>query len=98
MKAEMPRCRFERSGGEVICVVTVDIDKEVEAGFNHWYEQHIRDVVECPGWVRATRYRSLDGEPRYMAVYDIASREKAAIGPVSNWTPEMQKMQEAGYG
>jgi hypothetical protein len=82
---------------ELICVVTVDIDKEVESGFNEWYERHIREVVDTPGWVRARRYRCLDGEPRYMAVYDIASREHAAIGSVSNWTPDMQLIQQAGY-
>jgi hypothetical protein len=82
---------------DLICVVTVDIDKEVEAGFNRWYEKHIREVVACPCWVRATRYRCLDGEPRYMAVYDIATREQGAIGSVSNWTTEMQQIQQAGY-
>ncbi len=82
---------------DLICVVTVDIDREVEAGFNTWYEKHIREVVACPGWVRATRYRCLDGEPRYMAVYDIAGRENGAVGPVSAWTPRMQEIQQAGY-
>jgi len=81
----------------LISVVTTDIDLKVEDGYNEWYEQHIRDVVALPGWVRATRYRCLDGEPRYMSVYDISSPEYAAIGSMSNWTKEMQEMQERGY-
>jgi len=81
----------------LISVVTTDIDVKVEEGFNNWYEQHIRDVVEIPGWVRARRYRCLDGEPRYMSVYDISSTDYAAIGSMSNWTDEMQQMQERGY-
>lgn len=83
--------------GNLICVVSVDVDREVEDGFNEWYDRHIADVVQCPGWVQATRYRCLDGEPRYLAVYDIATRELGAIGPVSNWTPEIQRLQHAGY-
>lgn len=83
--------------GKLICVVSVDIDREVEDGFNAWYDQHQREVVECPGWVRATRYRCLDGEPRYMAVYEIEQRDLGAFGPVSTWSPQMQRIQQAGY-
>ena len=81
----------------LICVVSTDIDRSVEAGFNEWYERHVRDVVACPGWLRATRYRCLDGEPRYISVYDIASREHAAFGSVEEWPEEFQRFQEAGY-
>lgn len=81
----------------LISVVTTDIDSNVEEGFNKWYEQHIRDVVAIPGWIQATRFRCLDGEPRYMSIYEISDPEYAAIGSVSNWTAEMQKMQEVGY-
>jgi hypothetical protein len=82
---------------KLICVVSVDVDREVEAGFNEWYDQHQRDVVACPGWVRAARYRCLDGEPRYLALYEIESRVRGAFGPMSTWTPEMQRIQQVGY-
>lgn len=82
---------------KLICVVSVDVDSEVENGFNEWYDRHIAEVVRCRGWVRATRYRCLDGEPRYLAVYEIARKEFGAIGPVSTWTPEIQRLQRAGY-
>lgn len=83
--------------GELISVVTTDIDLKVERGFNEWYDQHIRDVVEIPGWMRARRYRCLDGEPRYMSIYDLASRDEAAIGSFGDWPDRLQRMQEAGY-
>jgi hypothetical protein len=89
--------RTMASDSDLICVVTIDIDKAVEDDFNVWYERHIRDVVACPGWVRATRYRCLDGEPRYMSVYDIAGREFAAYGSVGEWPEEFKRFQEAGY-
>jgi hypothetical protein len=82
----------------LISVVTVDIDRNVEADFNVWYEQHIRDVVACPGWLRATRFRCLDGEPRYMSVYEIESLDHAAVGSVADWPKEFQDFQQVGYG
>lgn len=82
---------------DLICVVTTDIDAAVEEGFNQWYEDHILEVVEQPGWVRATRYRCLDGEPRYMAVYDIDGHANAAIGSYAEWPAVMQEIQQAGY-
>lgn len=81
----------------VIRVVTTDIDSEVEDAFNEWYEQHIRDVVGCPGWLTATRYRSLGGQPRYLALYDVASKEAATIGALSTFPPEIQALHRAGY-
>jgi hypothetical protein len=84
-------------GAGLICVVSVDVDREVEEGFNRWYDRHVADVVRCPGWVRGTRYRCLDGEPRYMAVYEIERPELGAFGPVSAWTPPIQRLQQAGY-
>jgi hypothetical protein len=81
----------------VIRVVTTDIDLEVEDAFNEWYEQHIRDVVACPGWLTATRYRSLGGQPRYLAIYDVASKAAATIGSLSAFPPEIQTLHRAGY-
>jgi hypothetical protein len=81
----------------LISVVTTDIDLKVEEGYNEWYERHIRDVVAIPGWVKAQRYRCLDGEPRYLSLYQISGPEYAAIGSVSSWTTEMQAMQQRGY-
>ncbi len=81
----------------LISVVTTDIDKHVEHEFNAWYERHIREVVGVAGWIRARRYRCLDGEPRYMAIYDIDSHANAAIGPYADWPSIMQEIQQAGY-
>lgn len=83
--------------GNLISIVTTDIDRAVEREFNEWYERHIREVVEVPGWNSARRYRCLDGEPRYLALYDLGSREEAAIGSFGDWPEVMQRIQEAGY-
>jgi hypothetical protein len=66
-------------------IVRVDIDPSVEEDFNRWYdEEHIPELLACPGWLTARRYVALDGGPRYAAVYEIDG----------SWvydTPEYQK-------
>jgi hypothetical protein len=95
LRAERGTSVIPKSG--LISVVTTDIDKNVEDDFNIWYENHIREVVGVAGWARASRYRCLDGEPRYMAVYEIESRAHAAVGSFADWPRELQEIQEAGY-
>lgn len=75
---------------EVILVVAVDVEAEAEADFNRWYDdQHIGDVLDCPGWLWGTRYKSTEGSPHYLAIYGMAS--EAAM-----WTPERQSIKTFG--
>ncbi|MDB5850264.1 MAG: hypothetical protein JWP29_4016 [Rhodoferax sp.] len=54
-------------------IVRVDVDPAVEADFNRWYEAvHIPALLACPGWFSARRYLSLEGGPKYVAVYEVA--------------------------
>ena len=42
-------------------VVNVDIDPDIQADWDEWYDTvHLPEIVECPGFVRATRYRATD--------------------------------------
>jgi hypothetical protein len=73
-------------------IVLVDIDPEHEAAFNAWYDEvHIPDILGCPGWLSATRYRCLEGGPRYAAVYEITgsvrSRTMCAISGACGFNP-----------
>lgn len=53
-------------------IVRVDIDPEHEDAFNRWYvEQHFPDLLACPGWRSARRFRSLGDGPRYAALYEV---------------------------
>ncbi len=75
---------------EVILVVAVDVEAKAEEDFNLWYnEQHIGDVLDCPGWLWGTRYKSTDGSPTYLAIYGMASEE-------AMWTPERQAIKTFG--
>lgn len=69
---------------EVISLVGVDVERDAEKAFNRWYdEQHVREVLDCPGWRWGARYKSLDGSPSYIAIYGMENEE-------AMWTPELQ--------
>jgi hypothetical protein len=47
---------------------------ELESEFNDWYEaEHVPERMAIDGFRSATRYRALEGSPRYLAVYDLDS-------------------------
>ena len=63
--------------GRLFFAIGVDIDEQVEADFNEWYNaDHLPTVVGCPGFVRGCRYMVEDeGLPRYWAIYEVESKE-----------------------
>jgi hypothetical protein len=59
---------------KLIMEVRVDIDPEKEEEFNDWYNNvHLPGIVNCPGFTSGRRYRSIRGEPKFMALYEIES-------------------------
>lgn len=69
----------------LVNVVTVDISDEHAKGFSRWYnEVHFPEILACPGWLGGRRYECVDGEPRFLAMYDL---ENATL-PFS--TPEYE--------
>jgi hypothetical protein len=75
---------------QTILVTTVDISVGAEEEFNHWYNDvHMPEVMACPGFRRAARFECVDGQPRYMAIYELDS-------PAALTTPEMQRVR--GWG
>lgn len=71
-------------------IVSVDVDPEDEEAFNRWYDTvHIPDILACPGWFSATRYQSLEGGPKFVAVYEIS-------GPEAYETPQFHAIK--GFG
>jgi hypothetical protein len=74
----------------VILLTSVDVVPQGEAEFNRWYnEKHLPEVLACPGFVSAARYECTQGEPRYIAVYELESEDALR-------TPEMQSVR--GWG
>jgi hypothetical protein len=66
-----------------VLVTLMDIDPSLDdAEFNRWYdEEHVAERMQCPGFISAARFRSVEGSPKYLAVYELA-------GPEALLTPE----------
>jgi len=57
-------------------LVMIEIDPAYEDEFNRWYlEEHFPDRMACPGFVRGRRFVALEGEPKYLALFDLESPE-----------------------
>lgn len=58
-------------------VQTVCTDPAKEKEFQEWYDNiHVPDLLQAPGFVRATRYANnelVPGEGKYLAVYEVES-------------------------
>ena len=61
----------------VLVVMSKCSDAAGEAEFNEWYDKiHVPDILETPGFIRATRYENIipqEGEAKFLAIYDIES-------------------------
>jgi hypothetical protein len=67
-------------GKAVLCVWN-DVDPSIETDYNDWYRlEHIPERLSVPGMLRARRYRSDQGSPRYMALYEAASIDVLTSG------------------
>jgi hypothetical protein len=66
--------------GEWMYTVQVDVDPEVEAEWNDWYDNvHVPEMVECPGWISGRRYVTEDeGGRHYISVYLLEGPEALA--------------------
>jgi hypothetical protein len=70
---------------KLINVVSVDIEDAYADEFSRWYnEVHFPEILGCPGWLGGRRYECTDGEPRFVAIYDLED----AVRPFS--TPEYE--------
>lgn len=73
-----------------LLAVRVDVDRHGEDAFNDWYNRtHLPEVLDCPGFVAATRYECVDGEPRFLAMYELDRADALS-------TPEMERVY--GFG
>lgn len=94
-----PVTNGERLTGEGLLLVAVDVDPGHEAELNRWYDdEHIAERMAIPGFLRARRFVALEGGPRYLALYDLATPEvlespayRRAAGPAA--TPLTRRMQ-----
>src|SRR5260370_303097 len=55
-----------------LLAVWTDVDPEVEAEFNEWYDkEHVPERLAVPGFLSGLRYTAAEGEPKYLALYEL---------------------------
>ena len=56
-------------------------DPSKEREFNEWYDNiHLADILETPGFVRASRYENTnpaEGQGKFVAIYEIETDDLA---------------------
>ena len=69
-----------------LLLVMVDIDPAHEGDLNRWYEEeHIRERLSIPGFLRARRFVALEGGPKYLALYELASPDVLESEEYRRW-------------
>jgi hypothetical protein len=59
------------TGGQAALAIWVDIDPADDAQFEHWHSrEHVQERVNCPGWLRGSRFKGVDNPGRYLLFYD----------------------------
>jgi hypothetical protein len=79
-----------------LLAVWMEMPPEHEDDLNRWYnEEHLADRMAFPGFLRVRRYVSLNGPPKYVALYDItgeAMTSEPYLHARKNPTPLTQKV------
>ncbi len=83
----------DNAGGVIL--VSMNIEPAYEQEFNDWYNtEHIPHFNRLPGVIAARRFRAIEGNPRYVALYHV---ENTGIYATPGWmaanqTPWMLRM------
>jgi hypothetical protein len=83
--------------GQGLLAVWTDIPATIEADFNGWYDdEHLAERLAVPGFLTARRYLSIDGVPKYFALYDIVDAQvlhsETYLKVLNNATPWTQRV------
>ena len=85
-----------RSCGGLLAVGLVP-DPAYDEEYNAWYdEEHIPYLIKVPGVLRARRFRAIEGEPGYLALYELESPEVRQSAPFQTaidtpWSARMRR-------
>ena len=79
-----------------ILIVATGVQSEMEMEFNEWYnKEHIPGLLKVPGVLRAGRYVSINGSPKYFAIYEhenefVREREDYKSRVNTEWTKKIR--------
>lgn len=78
-----------KNNGKGLLLVMMDIDPEYEEDFNRWYnEEHVPERLSIPGFINGKRYRAVEGDPKYLALYDLESPDVLNSDTYRYWVEE----------
>jgi len=85
-------CNGPRKTGTGLLLVAIDVAAEHEAELNRWWdEEHIRERMAIPGFLRARRFQAIEGgaiegAPKYLTLYDIESPDVLQTPEYKHWS------------
>lgn len=72
--------------GRGIFLVYTDMDAKYDDEFNAWYNtEHLPELLALPGIIDAARYVATKGDPKYLAVYELASTDALETPEFKQW-------------
>ena len=89
-----------KTRGTGLLMLWTDVDSEYEDEFNRWYnEEHIKRLLQVPGFLSGARYRALKGGPKYLAMYELEDhnvlRSSAFLDEV-RYRPSPRRLKASG--
>jgi hypothetical protein len=77
----------------LLVVRSEPFDRAMAGDYHRWYAQHVDEITKVPGVLNGRRFECIDGEPDFMAMYEIADfdvfstpayRQVKGFGPMSD--------------
>jgi hypothetical protein len=89
--------------GTAAMLLTFDIAPEAMAEHDHWHtHEHLPERLSIPGFLRGTRWVALQGQPRYLVLYEVESLDtlssEAYLERLNHPTPWTAKMMPHYHG
>lgn len=86
--------------GAGMIVARAGIPAEHEPEFSRWYhEEHIPMAFrELPGLIRVRRFAAVEGEPRFMVLYEMETEEQLREVPASTAMQALREDYTARWG
>ena len=81
--------------GSAAMLLSFDIVPDAAAEHDHWHTfEHLPERLSIPGFLRGTRWIALEGQPRYLVLYEVAQLATLMEGcewraPVQSRRPEL---------
>ena len=76
-----------RKTGNGLLLVAIDVAPQHEAELHRWDdEEHARERMAIPGFLRVRRFQALEGAPKFLALYDIESPEVLETPEYKYWS------------